>query len=84
MARGGKRPGSGRPKREERVPLSAKVLPETKKKLGQLAFDLVVSVGDVLDRITRRYKNKSIKTNENNTATGKDRPKNPPYPKSLS
>lgn len=80
---GGRRPGAGRPPRppeEQRVQIHPSVLKSTEQRLNKLAFDLLVSTGDVIDRLVARYKTKTPKKNEDNNSTGKIGPPNPPAP----
>jgi len=46
---GGKREGAGRPKGPEKVRISAKVLPETKKRLQSKAKEQNSTIGEVID-----------------------------------
>jgi hypothetical protein len=63
--------------------MGALVLPDTKQKINRLAFAWLVTVGDVLDRLVMRYKEKQTK-NENDISTRKIGPKAPPRPVPMS
>ncbi len=56
---GGKRKGAGRPHGPVRVQIWPTVLPDTKKKLTQDAFDALITPGEQIDKLVARYKNKN-------------------------
>jgi hypothetical protein len=60
LKRGGSRKGAGRPQGlgPKRVRINPSVLPETYAKLNRLSFNLLISAGEVLDRVVGRFKEK--------------------------
>jgi len=49
MGRGGKRPGSGRPKGDPRVKISLTLKPETVATITALSEDIGIGKGEVID-----------------------------------